>query len=361
MELRYSFDPERYFLGKPCEQGCRWPGTDQSLRRIVYRGKRGGVCGPCMGCKGRQQSSWLLSFIDYEASGFPPNRKLGKLCSAGHRWHGLEASLRYNRDGEGHCVECERIRKAVQRTDTDKCRGYQQSYLERLGPEEVKRRQRERWLNMPPDQRQARVDHKRRIRKSLRSQGLTTRGTVPVVPDLEDRKLRAAIRRAGRLPSVVRLVQDAQRLYWRENPEARRERDAQRARDYHRQRWQADPGYRLYHHQKSRRRKALERGSIGLQVKPSQIRARFEQFGNCCAYCGSTENLQIEHLVPIARGGTHVLGNILPACRRCNYSKKARDAETWYRAQPWFSETRWRRIRQVLGIGRGHSAQLALL
>jgi 5-methylcytosine-specific restriction endonuclease McrA len=172
--------------------------------------------------------------------------------------------------------------------------------------------------------------------------------------------LRAALNSPGP-PSVARLVMDEQRAYWADHPEAERMAKAEHNKHYQRFRYMTDASYRLYVRQKTRRRKAIERGSIGVQAKGSQIRARFEQFGNCCAYCGSTENVQIEHLVPIARGGTHVLGNILPACRRCNYSKKARDAEQWYRAQPWFSETRWRRIRQVLGIGRGHSAQLALL
>jgi 5-methylcytosine-specific restriction endonuclease McrA len=40
-----------------------------------------------------------------------------------------------------------------------------------------------------------------------------------------------------------------------------------------------------------------------------------------CFYCGNTENIQLDHVVPIARGGIHSIGNLLPACRSCNASK----------------------------------------
>jgi len=313
-----------------------------------------------MGCTGRQRSSWLLSFIDYEAIALPEGTKLGKLCAEGHRWEGLEMSLRNKRPG--HCVECDRARsrrRSKENYSPEKAREwYQKKMQDPAYAEERQRRNNERWLRLTPEQRQQRVEYKRQRREALRALGLNSRGTAP---SIELTRLRAAIRCAGRLPSVARLVWESQRAYWAQHPEDERTARAEHQKHYQRLRYMTDASYRLYVRQKTRRRKAIERGSIGVQAKGSQIRARFELFGNCCAYCGSTENVQIEHLVPIARGGTHVLGNILPACRRCNYSKKARDAEQWYRAQPWFSETRWRRIRQVLGIGRGHSAQLALL
>jgi len=341
-----------------------------SLRRIAGECARGGPYGGCMGCLGRKQSSWLLSFIDYESIELPMGTKLGKLCAAGHRWEGLDMSLRNK--SPGHCVECDRARsrsRSKENYNPEKAREwYQKKMQDPAYAEERQRRNNERWLSLTPEQREQRIEYKRQRRESLRAQGLTCRGTFPVASDgacargdKETVELRAAIRGSGRFPSVARLVYEAQRDHWRECPEDRAAFVAQRARWQHHWRYLMEPEYRIYHRQKSKRRKALERGSIGLHVKGSQIRARFEQFGSCCAYCGATGDLHIEHLVPIAKGGTHVLGNILPACKRCNFSKRDKDAETWYRAQPWFSETRWRRIRQVLGIGRGHSAQLALL
>lgn len=44
-----------------------------------------------------------------------------------------------------------------------------------------------------------------------------------------------------------------------------------------------------------------------------------------CHHCGQKfkpEELTMDHLVPIARGGTSTKGNIVPSCRPCNQKKK---------------------------------------
>ena len=44
-----------------------------------------------------------------------------------------------------------------------------------------------------------------------------------------------------------------------------------------------------------------------------------------CHYCSKkfTKNeLTMDHIVPIARGGTSTPGNIVPACRACNQAKR---------------------------------------
>lgn len=44
-----------------------------------------------------------------------------------------------------------------------------------------------------------------------------------------------------------------------------------------------------------------------------------------CHYCGvrfTPEELTMDHLVPIARGGRAVRGNVVPSCKECNNRKK---------------------------------------
>lgn len=55
-----------------------------------------------------------------------------------------------------------------------------------------------------------------------------------------------------------------------------------------------------------------------------------DRFGARCAYCNqpSTE-LQLEHVVPVSRGGDSGAGNYLPACPSCNRSKGARFLMEW--------------------------------
>jgi 5-methylcytosine-specific restriction endonuclease McrA len=42
---------------------------------------------------------------------------------------------------------------------------------------------------------------------------------------------------------------------------------------------------------------------------------------NRCGYCGRDGPLQVDHRVPIARGGSNSIENLIPACARCNQRK----------------------------------------
>ena len=45
-----------------------------------------------------------------------------------------------------------------------------------------------------------------------------------------------------------------------------------------------------------------------------------------CHYCGKTvgaENLTMDHVIPVARGGKSVRSNCVPCCKECNNQKKA--------------------------------------
>lgn len=61
-------------------------------------------------------------------------------------------------------------------------------------------------------------------------------------------------------------------------------------------------------------------------VPPEKIDALL---GQPCAYCGATENIELDHIVPIARGGAHDLENLAPACLPCNRSKGAKLLSEW--------------------------------
>ena len=44
-----------------------------------------------------------------------------------------------------------------------------------------------------------------------------------------------------------------------------------------------------------------------------------------CHYCGGKfgpDGLTMDHIVPIARGGKSVKGNVVPSCKKCNTTKK---------------------------------------
>jgi 5-methylcytosine-specific restriction endonuclease McrA len=52
-------------------------------------------------------------------------------------------------------------------------------------------------------------------------------------------------------------------------------------------------------------------------------RAKLQQ--GICHYCGKKtvlENLTMDHVVPLARGGRSVKSNCVPCCKECNNNKK---------------------------------------
>jgi hypothetical protein len=67
---------------------------------------------------------------------------------------------------------------------------------------------------------------------------------------------------------------------------------------------------------KSRRRMATRFTS-----KKEIRRAVFEKHGEQCAKCGATEKIELDHIVPVVKGGENNIKNMQPLCKSCNSSK----------------------------------------
>ena len=52
--------------------------------------------------------------------------------------------------------------------------------------------------------------------------------------------------------------------------------------------------------------------------------------GHTCVYCGSTdEPLEVDHLFPVAKGGTDDDSNLVCSCKPCNRSKSDKTLKEW--------------------------------
>jgi hypothetical protein len=51
---------------------------------------------------------------------------------------------------------------------------------------------------------------------------------------------------------------------------------------------------------------------------------------NTCIYCGSTENLSVDHLIPRVRGGPDSGDNVVESCKSCNSSKGGKCLYEWW-------------------------------
>jgi len=49
-----------------------------------------------------------------------------------------------------------------------------------------------------------------------------------------------------------------------------------------------------------------------------------------CIYCGEKSE-HIDHVIPLARGGRHSIGNLAPACAKCNQTKHSKFVMEWKR------------------------------
>jgi 5-methylcytosine-specific restriction endonuclease McrA len=49
-----------------------------------------------------------------------------------------------------------------------------------------------------------------------------------------------------------------------------------------------------------------------------------------CVYCGSDDNIQLDHIIPLSKGGPDTIDNLVYACKQCNLSKGNKSLIDWY-------------------------------
>ena len=116
---------------------------------------------------------------------------------------------------------------------------------------------------------------------------------------------------------------------WRD---AHRELSRERNREYKRALYASDPesekgriaAYYAAHPEalraKDHRYRARRREAEG-HFTAAEWLELLNKFGGACGYCGGPGPLQADHRVPLSRGGTNFIENIIPACARCNQRK----------------------------------------
>ncbi|NJK62009.1 MAG: HNH endonuclease [Synechococcaceae cyanobacterium SM2_3_1] len=73
------------------------------------------------------------------------------------------------------------------------------------------------------------------------------------------------------------------------------------------------------------------------KVPPVTRREVAKRDGGRCQYCGCTNNMTLDHVVPLSRGGVHRWENVVLACESCNQRKGDRtpaDAGMILRSMP---------------------------
>lgn len=94
-----------------------------------------------------------------------------------------------------------------------------------------------------------------------------------------------------------------------------------KAREYRKKR--RDSGKPIIRNCKSDKYRKTGRFKISIRAEVFRLK------GFSCHYCGSKENMQIDHVVPVAKGGGDTIDNLVPCCRSCNSSKQDKDLKSW--------------------------------
>lgn len=77
------------------------------------------------------------------------------------------------------------------------------------------------------------------------------------------------------------------------------------------------------------------------EYQPSDLITLFDEQNGRCFYCGITLSWSIDgdvhhdHMIPLSKGGSNTIDNIVICCLSCNASKKNKTPEHWQRVRGW--------------------------
>ena len=241
---------------------------------------------------------------------------LGKLCNHNHKWNELEQSLRYC--SINRCVQCIKERRP---TPEQQRAEYQKNREKRLQTAKKCR-------DMNPQ----------RVKESRKK-----------YREKNKEKIKGYMNKWEETNKEKR--SDYHRKYCSDNSELISER---------RKNYRKTEKGKLAASRDSKRKKARKQGVHLVKYTDKQLKERYEQFSNCCSYCLKETKLFRDHFIPVSKGGSDCLGNIVPACLICNSSKQNADPMTWYKSQDFYSPTQWKKILKILGKTELNYTQIPL-
>jgi len=94
--------------------------------------------------------------------------------------------------------------------------------------------------------------------------------------------------------------------------------------------------YKVRHHMiRAKLYKGLVNGHMSMRSLYHDERLKM-MVPQACYYCGRSEQLCVDHLIPRIKGGSNDADNLIWSCRSCNASKQGRDMLEWMKTKNIF-------------------------
>lgn len=82
-----------------------------------------------------------------------------------------------------------------------------------------------------------------------------------------------------------------------------------------------------------------------VEITKEEVKMIFDAYEYSCVYCGAEESektgtMQLEHVIPISKGGRHHVSNLVTSCKSCNSKKKDSPLIEFYRSHEPFNGLR---------------------
>lgn len=78
--------------------------------------------------------------------------------------------------------------------------------------------------------------------------------------------------------------------------------------------------------ERNQRRRARIAAASDYKVTAKELR---KIANSSCAFCGTMSPSDVDHIIPLARGGNHGIGNLQPLCDNCNSTKYNKTIMEW--------------------------------
>ena len=70
-------------------------------------------------------------------------------------------------------------------------------------------------------------------------------------------------------------------------------------------------------------KRRLQQGGQRERIPRDVQEAVYKRDGGKCMFCGNRRNLEFDHIIPLAKGGSNTINNIQLLCQKCNRQKSS--------------------------------------